>query len=52
MTVAAIVAFIIVLLARPLGRWRANLWLKGLEGNKESRLPNCEDDPTLQPGSN
>jgi hypothetical protein len=39
MTIAAIVAFIIVFLAWPLGRWRATLWLKALEANKGTRLP-------------
>ncbi|MGF7183658.1 hypothetical protein HDF11_005191 [Tunturiibacter psychrotolerans] len=50
MTVAMIAACIIVFLAWPLGRWRANLWLKALQANKESRLPNCENDRTLQQG--
>jgi hypothetical protein len=52
MTVAAIVAFIIVFLAWPLGRWQANIWLKASEAKKGSQLPNCENDRTLQPRSN
>jgi hypothetical protein len=38
MRIAVIGAFVLILLARPFGRWRANVWFKGMSSNKKERV--------------
>jgi hypothetical protein len=37
MHIALILVFVMVLLARPFGRWRANAWLKAMAPTKGNR---------------